>query len=235
MKMENETEMETEQFIDYTRQKGIWNPDNQQTDLIIVGAGCSGSWITLCLSDLGFRNLSVVEYDKVELINIPSQIYGLEDVGKYKVEQLAEKILKKNGIKIKAINQKIDEEHKFCDMVNINLNTLVIMAVDNIECRKQIYEELKEMPIKIVDVRFGKEGENIYVIDMTNEEDKKKYEKLLEEPTSEEVCGMKGCSYVSLNIASEVAKIITRLDLKEKYPKIFIREMNSYIILTDYK
>lgn len=230
-KMEQITE---EQFIDYTRQKGIWNPDNQQSDLIIVGGGCSGSWTASCLADLGFRNISVIDYDKVENINIPSQIYGLEDVGKFKVEQLAEKIFKKNGIKIKAINKKIDEEHKFCDMVNISLNTIIIMCLDNIECRKQIYEEIKDMPLTLVDGRFGKEGINIYVIDMNFEEDKKKYEKLLKEPTSEEPCGMKGTSYVSLNIASEIAKIITRLDMREKSPKVFMREMSGYRILTDY-
>jgi len=224
----------TEQFIDYTRQKGIWNPDNQQSNLIIIGAGCSGSWTASCLADLGFNNISVIDFDKVESINIPSQIYGLEDCGKLKVEQLAEKVLRKTGIKIKAINQKIDEEHKFCELVNINLNTIIIMCLDNIECREQIYEEVKDMPIKLVDGRFGKEGINIYVIDMGNEEDKKKYEKLLKEPTSEEPCGMKGTAYVSLNIASEITKIITRLDTKEKSPKVFMREMSGYRILTDY-
>lgn len=227
--------MEQEQFIDYTRQKGIFNPDNQKSELVIVGAGCSGSWTALCLADLGFKNISVIDFDHVENMNIASQIYGLEDVGKFKVDQLADKIYKKNGIKIKAINQKIDEEHKFCDMVNINLNTLVVMCVDNIPCRKQIYEELKDYPLVITDVRFGKEGINIYVIDMNDEKDKKKYEKLLEQPTSDLGCGFKGCSYVSLNVASEVAKIITRLDMKQKYPKVFIREMAGYTIISDFR
>lgn len=229
-----EQQIVKEQFIDYTRQKGIFNPDNQQSDLMIVGAGCSGSWTASCLADLGFRNITVIDFDNVEGINIPSQIYGLDDVGKLKVERLAEKIMRKTGIKIKTISQKIDEEHKFCDMVNISLNTIVVFCLDNIEARKQIYEELKEYPIKIVDGRFGAEGINVYVIDMSNEKDKKNYEKLLKEPASEEPCGMKGTSYVSLNIASEIAKIITRLDMKEKTPKVFIREMSGYRILTDY-
>jgi molybdopterin/thiamine biosynthesis adenylyltransferase len=230
-----EQQIVKEQFIDYTRQKGIFNPDNQSLSIVVVGAGCSGSWLTLCLSDLGFRDLTIIDFDNVEGINIPSQIYGLDDVGKLKVEQLAKKIYEKNGVRIRTINKKIDEEHKFCDMVNINLNTLIVMCVDNIPCRKQIYEEVKEMPIKVLDMRFGAEGENIYVIDMNCEKDKKNYEKLLESPTSDDQCGLKGCSYVSLNIASEVAKIITRLDMKEKYPKIVIREMNNYRIITDYK
>jgi molybdopterin/thiamine biosynthesis adenylyltransferase len=232
--MKMETENETQQFIDYTRQKGIYNPDNQQIELVLVGAGCTGSWTASCLADLGFRNISVIDFDKVEVSNIPSQIYGLEDVGKFKVEQLAEKILKKTGIKINTINQKIDDEHKFCDLVNVNLNTIVVFCLDNIEARKQIYEELKEYPIKIVDGRFGGVGINIYVIDMCNEAEKKNYEKLLEHPASDEICGMKGTAYVSLNIASELSRIITQIDMKEKTLKFFMREMSGYKILTDF-
>lgn len=227
-------ENETEQFIDYTRQKRIFNPDTQRLNIVVVGAGCSGSWTASCLADVGFRDISVIDFDSVEGSNIPSQIYGIEDIGKIKVEQLAEKILKKNGVKIKTISQKIDNEHKFCDMVNIDLNSLVVMCLDNIEARKQIFEELKEYPIQIIDSRFGGEGENIYVIDMTSEEDKKNYEKLLEQPTNNDECGFKGTAYVSLSIASEIVKMVTRVDKREKNPKIFIRDMSGYRIITDY-
>ena len=73
------------------------------------------------------------------------------------------------------------------------------------------------------------------VIDMENETEKKKYEKILALPASEQVCGEKGTAYVSLNVASETAKILTRIDKKDKYPKFFLREMNCYTIVSDYK
>lgn len=218
--------------LDYTRQHGIYDPSKQRLNIIVVGAGCTGSYTTECLVRLGFENVTVIDFDKVEAINIPAQTFGLCDIGKLKTDALKERIKRDIGIEIKTINSKIDEEHKFLDMVEVNLDTLVVFAVDNIEARKQIYEELKEMPIKIIDSRFGGTGMNIYVIDMENEEDKKKYEDILNKPVSDLPCGMKGTVYCVLNLVSELVNIIKNIDQNKPHIKIFKREMNVYRILS---
>lgn len=222
--------METK--LDFTRQHGIFQPSTQRLNIIIIGAGCTGSYTTECLVRLGFENVTVIDFDKVEKINIPAQTYGLEDLDMLKTDALKKRIKRDTGIEIKTINKMIDKDNKFLDMVEINLDTLVIMAVDNIEARKQIYEELKDIPIKIIDTRFGGTGICIYVLDMENEEDKKKYELILEKPASDQECGRKSTVYCVLNIASEIVNIVKQIDQNQEHVKSFKREMNNYKILS---
>ncbi|KKK73235.1 hypothetical protein LCGC14_2895880, partial [marine sediment metagenome] len=76
----------------YSRQMGIVDPGKLDIPIAVVGAGGIGSWTTLALTRMGCNDITVIDFDKVEAHNVGSQIFTEDDIGKTKVEALADKI-----------------------------------------------------------------------------------------------------------------------------------------------
>ena len=222
-------ETETEMIFD--RQYNIFNPKEQKINIVVVGCGSTGSFTILTLAKLGFKNITAIDFDKVENLNIPHQFYRFSDIGEFKSKAIKEIVKDFTGLEIKTINKKIDEENRFLSNVNVDLNSIVIFCLDTIEARKFIYKEIKDMPIKLLDLRMGSDGYQIYVIDLESESEKKEYEKLLNQEETPTTCGSKGTIYNILSIASETCNILKRMDKGEKYSKKLMREMASLKIL----
>lgn len=210
--------------MEFTRQYNIYNPENTNLDVTIIGAGSTGSFTALNLAKMGISKIKVIDFDIVEAHNLPNQFYRTQDINKPKVEALKEIIKDFTEVEIEAENLEIKEDYDF----DINLNSLIIMCVDSIEVRKLIYDKIKDFPIKLIDTRFGGEGYSIHVVDLNNDEEKLKFEKSLEGEIKETPCGEKGIIYTILSLASEVCNIVKKMDTSEDYPKILRREMKVY-------
>jgi len=77
--------------------------------ILIVGMGGLGCPLALYLSNLGIKNIGIVDHDKVDFSNLNRQIlFNTKDIGKFKVIQ-AKKILQKvnKNIKINSYKEKI--------------------------------------------------------------------------------------------------------------------------------
>ena len=216
-------------MMNFVRQKTIFNPEEQKLKIVIIGAGSTGSYISLTLAKLGFDNIKVIDFDKIEEQNIPNQFYALKDVGVLKTKALKKMINDFTGTQIETENIKITESYEF----DLELNSLIILCVDNMTARKLVYEKIKEFPIKLIDTRMGGEGYQIYTINLENEEEKKEYETRLKAKTTEAPCGEKATIYTILSIASECCNIVKKLDKGESYPKALKRELKNYRILSN--
>ncbi len=79
----------------YRRNRIYINDANQQKikncRLLIAGAGL-GSVISECALRLGFENITIIDFDEVELSNLNRQNYIQNDIGKLKVEALAKRL-----------------------------------------------------------------------------------------------------------------------------------------------
>jgi adenylyltransferase/sulfurtransferase len=65
--------------------------------VVIVGVGGLGCPVALYLSNLGIKNIGIVDYDKVDFSNLNRQIlFNTRDVGKFKVIQAKKKLLRGN-------------------------------------------------------------------------------------------------------------------------------------------
>jgi sulfur carrier protein ThiS adenylyltransferase len=64
----------------------------QQTRVGMAGAGGLGSNIAVALVRSGFRHLEIVDFDLLEAKNLNRQYYFLNEVGRPKVEALAERL-----------------------------------------------------------------------------------------------------------------------------------------------
>lgn len=63
-----------------------------QTRIGIAGAGGLGSNIAVALVRSGFQHLEIADFDVIEAKNLNRQFYFLDEIGRFKVEVLAERL-----------------------------------------------------------------------------------------------------------------------------------------------
>ena len=142
---------------DITRHFELFDPLNFSSPddkIDIIGAGATGSKVALELMKLGIKGkqLRVWDFDRVEAHNIANQVYGLEDVGKYKVDALADIIYAQTGEEIeiqrKAFKQDSVEQ----------LAKYVLILTDTMSSRRELWEsKIKSAgrPIALIETRMG--------------------------------------------------------------------------------
>lgn len=209
--------------MDFLRQKNIYDPDKQKLKIKIIGAGSTGSFISLNLAKLGFKDIEVTDFDKVEKHNIPNQFYRVKDCGKLKVDALKEIIKEFTGTTISISKEKITAKSE----IDVELDTLIIFCLDNMKTRQIIFDKIKDMPIRVMDTRMGGEGFQIYTGDLSNEATVKFFDERLKAPTVIASCGQKATIYTVLSIASECCNIVKMMDKGEDYPRLLKREMKQ--------
>lgn len=217
--------------VNYTRQTKFFNPEESNINVTIIGAGSTGSFLAFILAKMGIQKIKVIDFDKVEAHNLPNQYFRISDIGKFKVDALKEIIKDFSGVEIEALNLKIDKDYSF----DLDMDTIVISCVDNIETRKLFGEQLNGFPIRLIDTRFGGEGYSIHSFDMGEEEEVKNYLESLEGEIKETSCGEKSIIYTINSLASEVCKMVQRIQVKEENPVLLRREMKKYRFLEQNK
>jgi molybdopterin/thiamine biosynthesis adenylyltransferase len=215
--------------VSYMRQKDLFDPVNQKYKIVILGAGSLGSFIALNLAKLGFNDLTVYDFDKVEEHNIPNQFYRVSDIGKQKVEALKEIIKEFASVDVKICDEKVDSKTK----LPIDLDNIFVITFDTLEARKVAFDLLKDYNFRVLDVRAGGEEYNIQTINTSEEDEVKTWEKSFDITPTELPCGARSVIYTNLSVASEVCNIIKKINNDEEYPKKLIRHMRKYLILND--
>ena len=104
-------------------------------NLVICGAGALGSLMTDNLARRGFRKLMVVDFDRVELHNTGTQLFGKGDVGAFKVDVLKAHCFRNTGIEITTHSKRLEERtvKKFLAGADVVIDTL-----DNAESRRLV-------------------------------------------------------------------------------------------------
>lgn len=78
----------------------------------ILGLGGLGSNIASILVRVGFKSLTLVDFDRVELSNLNRQFYNQTHIGKFKTEALKEQLLLINpSLNLKILNLQITSEN----------------------------------------------------------------------------------------------------------------------------
>ena len=122
-----------------------------QKRVLIIGVGGVGQHVSTYLVTNGVTNLTIVDYDKVELSNLNRQILLTElDLGKLKVDVVKSALLNRNSdAHINSINLKVDES-------NINELVkdydLVIDAVDNWKSKLVIAKACKDNKVPFLHI-----------------------------------------------------------------------------------
>src|SRR5262245_21985839 len=75
----------------------------------LCGAGALGSNLADTLTRQGFRQLRVIDRDRVEQHNVNTQTYGAADVGAWKVDELRSQLFRASGVEIEPHNKELTE------------------------------------------------------------------------------------------------------------------------------
>lgn len=133
----------------FDRQASLQDNDRRkQLSVCVVWAWGIGSNSVYCLAKQWIEKIKVVDFDSVEIENTWSQFYTEKDIGKLKVEALQWQILEQTWVKIETVKSKYRSS-------NINGYDIIVLALDNLETRKQIVEDCDDEQI-ILDTRMVK-------------------------------------------------------------------------------
>lgn len=187
-----------------TRHYDIIPQEAYAARIVIIGAGAVGSFTAMTLAKMGWQNLTVYDFDTVETENVGSQFYPPDMVGKKKVEALQDLIHWFTGVKIEAIDARVDKGTKIdCD--------ILITAVDNMAARELVFNN----PVNIrtswlIDPRMSAEYASMYVVDQSNPIDRSSYSRSLytDESAVQERCTAKATMYTVLLLSGSVCKVV---------------------------
>jgi molybdopterin/thiamine biosynthesis adenylyltransferase len=117
--------------------------------LTICGAGALGSQLADNLSRQGFRQLRVIDRDRVEEHNVGTQLYGESDVGAWKVEVLRQRLFRATGVEIEAIRKELSDRSARSLLKD---GGLVIDTFDNSGSRRLVQEHCRALQLTCLHV-----------------------------------------------------------------------------------
>lgn len=141
-----------QQFMRYSRQLMLGEVAEagqlklKQAKVLIIGMGGLGTPAAQYLAGAGIGHLTLVDFDEIELSNLPRQIlYAEHDLGEAKVIAAAERLAEINSdIEVIAINEKLDEAAL---VKHIAKADLVLDCCDNLNTRYAINAQCRELKI----------------------------------------------------------------------------------------
>ncbi len=113
----------------------------KNTNILVVGCGGVGGYICEFLVRTGIENLTIIDFDKVELSNKNRQIIALNStMGKQKVDVLKDRLLDINeNAKVIAINERFNEE--LLNKLDLTKFDYVIDAIDDVRNKVLLIKE----------------------------------------------------------------------------------------------
>ncbi len=122
----------------------------KNSNVIVFGVGGVGSFTAEALARAGVGNLTIVDFDDVDITNINRQLPALHStVGKYKVEVMKERILDINpNINIKSVNELYNKETS--ESILKENYDYVVDAIDMVTSKIHLIETCNSKGFKII-------------------------------------------------------------------------------------
>lgn len=137
------------------------------TNVAIIGVGAVGREVARTLACNGVGNITLYDFDTVELHNCTTQGYYEDDVGLPKVDCTKKELLRINSkLNIDAVNDRWrpNKKKKF---------DAAFFCVDSLDMRNTLFNYFNEAVGFIADSRIG--GEQIRLVNVFDEESKAHY------------------------------------------------------------
>lgn len=213
----------------------LWFNEIQKKVIILAGIGGIGSYVALLLARMKPKALFLYDDDKVETVNMAGQLYSINDVGKRKVDALAD-ICSSFALydSVFAIPEKFTLESEASD--------IMICGFDNMEARKLYYykwaNHIKELDDErkkhclFLDGRLAAEEFQVFCITGDDVYNQKLYEtKYLfdDEQADATVCSYKQTSYMANMIGSMIVNLFVNFVANE------VGGMRDLPFLTSYE
>lgn len=195
--------------MDLSRHISVFSPDAVKHPIHIIGVGATGSFVAMELARMGCPVLNVYDFDELEIHNIPNQYYDTQDLGKPKVEALADKLRLINpDIVVNTFNSKVLPEASDEGKGINEMSGYVFLLVDSMKTRKELWEAVKQNKniLHCWESRLGSDQARVYSLDMSVK-DFGKYEQDFYEDDNAEVSAC-GTSITVLPIVLQTASLM---------------------------
>lgn len=225
---------EQTQVVEYSRQELILDQDvARSANVNVIGAGTVGSNVAVGVGKLGIGNLSIWDHDAVEPHNLPSQRFGLLDLGRNKAEALADQIQAiSDHANVTAYPDKFLGDSFLPDGVTI-------MAVDDMDARQSIMQSsilnFPNIPL-VMDFRMGGNFLTVYAFNPTDQDKIRSYagHNHSNEEAAEIPCGGRTVSYIG-DMAGFIGANYVRLHLNDmKVPFITIVDASNGLVVQTF-
>ena len=196
--------------MQYKRVRKIVNIEQlKKKTVTLVGVGALGSFIALLLAKNGI-NLNLIDFDKVSIENLSSQLYSKKDLKKYKTKALKNIINKTNKeINITTHTTKLTDSN-----LNILNSDLIIDCSDNLRT-KLLIDSYKKTPW--IHMAVLKTTGLIYIV-------KDSIKEIYKNKKSIDKCEDVGILNTTVAMASSIAVTqAIKILLNEKYEEDIIR------------
>lgn len=213
----------------------LWFKEIQNKVIILAGIGGIGSYVALLLARMKPKALFLYDDDEVETVNMAGQLYSINDVGKKKVDALAD-ICSSFALynSVFAIPEKFTLESEASD--------IMICGFDSMEARKLYYykwaNHIKEFDddrkkhCLFLDGRLAAEEFQVFCIKGDDTYNQKLYETIYlfdDDKADATVCSYKQTSYMANMIGSMIVNLFVNFVANE------VGGMRDLPFLTSYE
>ncbi len=135
----------------YSRQQDIVPPERlADCKATVIGVGAIGRQVAMQLTAMGIPWLQLVDFDQIEPSNLASQGYLQDDLGRQKVTATGDMCHQVNhSLEIHEVNDRFKR--------SMEIGNILFCAVDKIDTRRQIWNEVKDKVTFFTDGRMSAE------------------------------------------------------------------------------
>lgn len=207
--------------VNRSRQFDLFRPE-QAAPVTVIGAGGIGSALVFVLAKMGVPDITVMDFDTVEDVNVASQLYGPADIGQAKVECLARLCAAMSGARITPRLERYEGQP---------LKGVVVAAVDSMAVRRQIWEACCfNLDVDFfVDTRMGGNVAQVLTAQPLDPDDVRAYEAQLftDAEASPLPCTSRAVAYNTFAIGSLAAAALRRWWLERRRERGLTIDFNS--------
>ena len=151
--------------MDISKSYDFFKPEMLKGRIHIIGCGAIGSTVAEMLTRFGITKITLWDFDDVEAKNIANQMFTSDDIGKKKVDAVAEFLRKINPDMGDDLVLKPDGWNGQA------LSGYIFLCVDNIDLRRKIAESCKGNPYvrALFDFRMRLTDAQHYAADWSNQ------------------------------------------------------------------
>lgn len=202
-----------------------WFNEIQKARVIIAGIGGIGSNVAFQLARMSPTDIYLYDDDTVETVNMAGQLYSRNDIGKAKVQAIADMIRSYTNMSVHAIISKFTP---FAEPGDI-----MICGFDNMAARKVFfkswYDHIKYKSIEdkkkclYIDGRLSMDTLQVFCLTGDDDGNIERYQKefLFDDSEAEEtVCSMKQTTYLACMVGSVIVNMFTNFIANQLDPII---------------
>jgi molybdopterin-synthase adenylyltransferase len=110
--------------------------------ILVCGAGALGSNLVNKLTRIGFANVAVLDFDRVDTHNLSTQEFSTSDVGALKVNALKTRVFRNIGVEITALPKTLTADNA---RTLLHRFDLVADCFDNAKSRKAVQDTCRAL------------------------------------------------------------------------------------------